>query len=148
MNTTKISICRFTRDGNDIGLRLTAGLSNGNYSYFGNSLEQGDCGVTIEKPETHDYVSWKCTLGVYVEKNKTQVYEVKEAIISLSKDKKRHKREIREGNSEEEMEEILAAFEHPLVFHKKTNFRMKYCIIKHPNGTLYSINGPVLNNQW
>ncbi|XP_012265020.2 uncharacterized protein LOC105691252 [Athalia rosae] len=64
-----LDFCRFSRADNDkIGFRLSEGLRNGRYSYFGAGLENGYCGMTIESPMPEDYGQWQCSVGVKDEK--------------------------------------------------------------------------------
>lgn len=115
------------------------GLSNGAYSYYGNGLHIGDCGLTIENPNENDYTFWKCSLGFY--RNFNKMYEVKESFISLGRNRKL-------ANNHSEVKEIVSAIGYPLTVSCNSDFPLHYCIITHPNKTFYSINRKVCNDYW
>lgn len=38
------------------------GIGDGKYSYFGDGYCSGQCGMTIEDPDLHDFTMWQCLL--------------------------------------------------------------------------------------
>ncbi|XP_068081298.1 uncharacterized protein [Anabrus simplex] len=55
--------CHFIRPNDNVGFLMNEGVGNGKYSYYGNGLDEYECGVTIEKPEQEDIGVWQCILG-------------------------------------------------------------------------------------
>lgn len=62
----KIQYCRFELpNGRAYNLRPDIRVENGKISYFGESLDSGQCGVKIENTLDEYNGPIKCTMGVY-----------------------------------------------------------------------------------
>lgn len=70
-----LGMCHFIRpDGRGLTLDGSNRVIEGRYSYFGNGLDVGDCGLHITSVTSLDYGQWTCTVNFY----STQVVNVVE----------------------------------------------------------------------
>lgn len=122
--------CRFVRSDNKVALRLKEGLSDGKYSYYGSGLNHGDCGLTIDNPITADFTVWRCHIGItrYVNKTYSEHF-TKDSMIYVPRD-----RAVRDEENKERV--ILGGAGTSLTLLCESNYRLKYCWFKHPNGTV------------
>ncbi|XP_068081438.1 uncharacterized protein [Anabrus simplex] len=123
----KVSFCRFLRLDDQVGFHLSDGLGSGKYSYFGNGLRAGDCGMTIEKPSGADYTKWQCILGVG-----PHVFPMA-AFIGLKK--QNEIREVGYGIQTFSREKVLEVVGTELIVMCRAEAGLKYCWLRHPNGT-------------
>lgn len=48
----------------NIGYNLEDGFGDEKYRYIGQGLENNECGISIQMPDTNDKSTWKCFMGV------------------------------------------------------------------------------------
>lgn len=76
------------------GLRLREGMRKGRYEYYGNGLDVGQCGLTIQSPKEKDYGLWYCLLNIPYKPPVLTVVEVLKPASFQQKHTKRGKTKI------------------------------------------------------
>ncbi|XP_049956287.1 uncharacterized protein LOC126473337 [Schistocerca serialis cubense] len=56
----RLASCYFIRLYDQATFSMVDGTGNGQYSYFGDGLCSGHCGITIDSPQEKDYGRWQC----------------------------------------------------------------------------------------
>jgi hypothetical protein len=60
-----LTFCRFERiDDDGFGLNLEDGIASGNYRYFGQGFDKGECGLEISNLNMIDKTQWNCFIGL------------------------------------------------------------------------------------
>lgn len=122
--------CRFVRGDQRIYLHLKEGLSDGKYSYYGTGLRHGECGLTIEKPDSADMTVWKCQLGLIKHMGERNISETRDSVVYLPTDRS----EDLYGDESEEINVLAGIGEH-LILMCQAKVRLKYCWFRHPDNT-------------
>ncbi|XP_050362984.1 uncharacterized protein LOC126781904 [Nymphalis io] len=134
LHTTKnITFCRFQRTSNPYGYNVIDGLSDGSHSYYGKGFALKQCGMTIEKPTSEDYGTWRCSVGVQMFVG-TQIQQQTpmQALISVTPTL------IRKEKNEDKPRTIFVQEDSSFTITCNSAISLSYCWFQHPNGTQFT----------
>lgn len=112
-------------------------MSDGKYSYYGNGLYHGDCGLTIETPDQSDLTVWKCHIGYTINATTNNTIGTRDSVIYLPRDRSARYL-VNFGEVDDVIPLELGGSGYPITISCQTTYRLKYCYLRHPNGTTYS----------
>ncbi|XP_047546065.1 uncharacterized protein LOC125077975 [Vanessa atalanta] len=138
LHTTKnITFCRFQKTSNPYGYNVIDGLSDGSHSYYGKGFDLKQCGMTIEKPTSEDYGTWRCSVGVQMFVG-TQIQQQTpmQALISVTHTST--STFIRKGTNEDRPRTIFVQEDSSFTITCNSATSLSYCWFQHPNGTQYT----------
>lgn len=67
-----IKACRFLRLTDNYALNVDNGLGSEHFRFYGQGLEDGECGVSIENPQQADKGLWKCFITTLTDETKPE----------------------------------------------------------------------------
>ncbi|XP_014208532.1 uncharacterized protein LOC106639433 [Copidosoma floridanum] len=131
--------CSFVRPDGKV-LHMTYGIGDKKYEYYGNSLniedsmfshiEDYDCGITIHRPSSEDYGSWKC-LFKFSEPSVTngRILKVTQPVDSNPA-----------TNTSITTKNVYVKKGDSFEVKCTSQELLRYCWLRSPNGTLYSVS--------
>ncbi|XP_052738151.1 uncharacterized protein LOC112051475 [Bicyclus anynana] len=132
----EITFCRFQRTSDTYGYNVIDGLSDGSYSYYGDGFLLKQCGITIEKPSSKDYSTWRCSVGVHIKVgNVMQQQPPMQALISVASS---HKSLRDFDKNEDTLRKVFVQKDSPFTITCNAGVSLRYCWFQHPNGTQFT----------
>ncbi|XP_048481047.1 uncharacterized protein LOC105391057 [Plutella xylostella] len=129
-----ITFCRFQHNTEDTGYNVLDGLSDGQYSYFGRGFLLKECGITIERPTTEHYGTWKCSVGVQeMEKDKVVNGTPMQALVTVPTPQR-----FRRADEPQEPRSFFAQKEKPVTLSCSSHVSLSYCWFQAPDGQQYT----------
>lgn len=110
-----------------IAFQLSEGLRKGRYGYYGNGLENRECGLTIENPLADDFGTWHCLTGK-IGKNILGAYIIVPGLI---------KRGIfNDIIISKSMSPVITTLTGELILECSAHVPLRYCWFSGPNNTI------------
>lgn len=122
---------------------MNTGQGTGRYSYVGDGLPSGDCGLHIAEPEVFDRFRWKCLLG-YGQANGQQSAADNGTIGAILDASAEPARELVDLTADHTVYGLNGTVVNVLC---KSPVAVDYCWFTHPHGDRISVSEPASNGH-
>ncbi|XP_049858863.1 uncharacterized protein LOC126353808 isoform X2 [Schistocerca gregaria] len=127
-----VTACRFIRPGDKAGYRMTEGVGNNKYVYFGDGIKNNECGITIFKPEDVDYGSWQCMLII----TSSHDEKLMTSFITVEKENSTSPKGLK--NVAHDIRTITHIFGRNATIFCKVDRNLRSCTLLSPTGELFT----------
>ncbi|XP_001600422.2 uncharacterized protein LOC100115799 [Nasonia vitripennis] len=132
VRTSLIKFCSFVRPDGEI-LHMSFAVGNEKYSYYGNGVHNRDnymtdCGITIHKPTSADYGSWKCLVRISFSETLGTILKVTKPARSSA-----------EAKSVVKANDVYAKSGASYDVKCSADEVLSYCWLRSPNGTVHNV---------